>query len=327
MAYNGKYSSVRTVKRRLGIALLVAAVLTTGACSKKETASQAPAGGPDIEHLNSFGFAADTLLPGSIEAYDLTRPSPPVVVRPDSLGNYQGIDDSLYLDFNVIGLASAEYVVKGVPIKAEIAQCTEPQDAYGLYSQFRPDGQEVGDVGDESFELGGTRYMVRGPYFITVRVLDAADSTSDAASLLAQEIISRLGTQPRMPAFFILFPSSDKIPSSTRYYAYRFLGIPGIDQVFTTDYLVQGDTVTLFLALDESGLKFLKMKEFAADHGETIDVPRIFEFDSGYSLYFDNPELGKVIAGLARQKLVGAVPYDSRTEEHKVASWVKGLQQ
>lgn len=326
MADYGKSGSIRFLKTASSMLLLAATVLIAG-CGGDEPPADSPAGGPDVDHLTSFEFRADTLLPGDIETYDLKQTTPPINIRPDSLGALSGAHGAALLSFNCIGLTTTEYLVRGTTVKVELAQFAQPQDAFGMYAGMRPNGARTEQLGTESFQAGDVRYVLQGEYLMTLSVPDGSDTSGQTVGLLAQEILSRLTTESRMPAFHILFPSRDKISSSNRYFAYNYLGITGLDEVYTTDYLIRGDTVRLFLTVDTSGIKFLQLKNAADESGRTVDVPRIFDFDSGFAVSFEYAPHGRILGGLARQKLVGVIGYNSDTQESKIARWVKGLQQ
>jgi len=306
--------------------LLLAAIVLIAGCGGDEPPVDGIASGPDVDHLTSFEFRADTLLPSDIETYDLKQTSPPINIRPDSLEASAGKHGTALLSFNCIGLTTTEYRVRGTTVKVELAQFAQPKDAFGMYAGLRPNGTRVEQLGTESFQAGDVRYVLEGEYLMTLSVPDGSDTSGQTVGLLAQEILSRLSSESRMPSFHILFPSRNKISSSNRYFAYSYLGIEGLDEVYTTDYLISGDTVRLFLTVDTSGIKFLQLKNIADKSGRTVDVPRIFDFDTGFAVSFEHASYGRVLGGLARQKLVGVIGYNSGTQESKVARWVKGLQ-
>jgi hypothetical protein len=229
-----------------------------------------------------------------------------------------------YLAHNLVGMASTEYEISGVTVSAEVAQFASLEDAYGFYADLRPVGVGVGGLGTESFALGKVRYFTRGEYVVTLSIDQEDSAHFTAQSLLGQEINGRISGPPTPPQFFVLFPFADKIALSNKYYSRAFLGVAGLDKVYTTAYLTGGDTAVLFLTIDEGGEKFLKLREYAELTGEVGSAPNSFPFE-GYCLAFSDPDRGRIAAGMVRGKLVGIIGYDS-TKNHRLASsWVQGL--
>ncbi len=180
-------------------------------------------------------------------------------------------------------------------------------------------------LGAESFSLGGAKYFTKGEFVVMVSVEKENDSLFTARSLLAQEINSRISGAVTLPPFFMLFPFKDKIIPSTKYYSQSFLDVTGLEKVYTTSYLADGDTAVLFLTVDESGEKFLTLREYAESIGKVSRVPESFAFDNARSLSFKHPTRGMIVAGLVRNKLVGIIGYTPDKSERLATIWVQGL--
>ncbi len=307
----------------LSIACLGLGVISSCGKKEKEPTSQQKqtVAEPPLEKVP---FYADQLLPGKVDSLHL---KPIDSAHKNLYADLKAQADSLapeYAHYNMVGQVRESYEVNGVKVTAEILQFATPEDAYGYYSQLRPDGVALGGLGLESFADGKVRYFTQGDIVVALTVEKADSAALDAQAVLGKEINTRISSPPTMPPFFMLFPIADKIGLTTKYYAHDYLGIKGLDKVYTTSYLIDGDTLVLFLTMDKSGLKFLKLQEYAQNVGKAEAAPATIPFEE-FSVAFEDPQRGKVVAGLVRSKLVGAIGYERLKNGSFVSMWVKGL--
>jgi len=290
--------------------------------SKKETAKQTE---PNMQTLADMEYHAESLLPPSIETYDINRLEESLTIKAVDSKTQLGGSAGHYLDYNFIGMSTAKYNVKGIPISVEVAEFATPDDAYGHYSILRPNGASLIRMGTESYSIGASRYINQGPYVITLSSEDTTNNAASAVSLLSHEIVNRIEDKPLLPNWYLLFPYKDKIPASNRYYAYNYLDIPDFNKVYTTDFIANKDTVTIFLTHDPAGEQFIKFM----DHANTVtkmDVPELLDYDKGYSVSFLHPEYGVVIGGIAREKVVGILNYNPEKNYSILKTWIEDLQ-
>ena len=308
--------------------LLLFALLTIGSCSKKGkkyTAALGELSKPDIAALQALPFTAASLIIPDMDSLDIKQVAKPQVIRPQNASDFLGGSVDRYLQYDFVGLVATKYTVGGKTVSVEIAEFAEPEDAYGHYATLRPNGIATSRVGAESFVMGATRYFTRGTFVVTLSAEDDSEANMKAVDILAEQINNHLTGKLSPPPFFMMFPYRDKVIPSTKFYRYNYLGIPKLDKVYTTDYVIEGDTMTLFLTMDESGGQFVDLESYAESAGKRIALPPAFEFDNGYGIAFEHPTYGLIIAGLARQKLVGVIGYKPATMERFVSMWVKGL--
>ena len=142
--------------------------------------------------------------------------------------------------------------------------------------------------------------------------------------MLAHEINSRI-SQCLMPQFFLLFPSNHRVLPSHKYYTNQYLGVDGIDSVYTISYRMEGDSAVFFLTVDLAGLKYIRLKEYARSLGEITPAADTFPFYERSGFIFDHPDHGQILAGLVRGKLVGILPYRQESYELLGSLWVTGL--
>ncbi len=305
----------------LGVICLGLVCLT---CGKKEEETSRPPGGAERAVVERPFYAAD-LLPGDMDTLETKLLSPVKIIMRADADSGLGERAQKYLEHNLVGMASADYEVNGVTASAEVAQFSSPEDAYGFYASLRPIGIGIGRLGTESFALGGVTYFTRGDLVVALST-DQEDSVQLAAqSFLGQEINSRISDPPMPPRFFVLFPFAGKINFSNQYCSRTFLGVTGVDAVYSTAYSTGGDTAVLFLTIDESGEKFLRLSEYAESIGDVSSAPTSFVFDSGYSVSFRHSGDGMIVAGLVQGKLVGIIGYDSTKNDRLASGWVRGL--
>lgn len=307
-------------------AFILAALLSLGlvSCEKKKVA---PVRSPyNIQNLLAMPFYADTLLPGNIDSVSITASDSVSIIRPDKARNYLGQTAEQYLTYQMIGLAATTYATKDNITYVEIAQFADNSYAYGFYASLRPDGIAVKKLGAESYTMADTVYFTKGEFVITLSPENDNKSGRDAIDMISRTIEKKIDARNTLPLLFMLFPYAGKIYPSTGYCPFRFLDIPGFDQVYTTSYLNNNDTLVLFLTMDGSGEKYLHLREYAQALGKTLSNPEGFSFDKDYSVAFNYPEKGVIVAGLVRGKLVGAIGYNPGTNQRLTTGWVKGLQ-
>jgi len=278
---------------------------------------------PDLDHLATFPFRADSLMP-ELTDRNVTITHPPTVAMANEMT--AGTEAPDYTTYDVIGTATAVYAVGDAPFTIEIGQFAGPEDAYGWYSIHRPNGTETEKIGGESFRAGSVRYTYQGDFTITVDGGEATPEANRVVDSLTQVVVDGIEAPSEMPMYHVLFPGRDRAKSSARYYGYGFAGIPGLNDVYTVDFVAGRDTSTFFLSPDSSGIKYLTLLEATAWDDLTRDPPKGFMFDAGFGMRGTHPELGAVVAGLVRQKLVGVIGYDPDRNHLKLQNWVRGLQ-
>ncbi len=305
-------------RKLIFIAGLLALMLS--ACGKKDDAAVKTE--PTIPDVT---FNAIRVLPPAVDSLNIPASDSSRTVLAKDAAAYLGQSFDKYRYYNFVGLVTGRYQMDGTPVWAEIAQFASSDDAYGIYASLRPDGAPLNQLGTESYTSGNTTWFCIGEYMVTLSVEGDPSDPLAVVKPLADQIIFQSGIRPAMPLHFMLFPMVNKIVPSTRYVVYSYMDVAGLDSVYITRYVLNGDTVTLFLTMDQSGAKYLKFLDYANTVGETVPRPKRFQFDNNYSFAVNHPDLGIIVAGLVRSKLVGIINYDPRKSESFATGWIKGL--
>lgn len=289
------------------------------ACGQKE--EETTKTGPEPAATQYY---ADALMPPSMAVYDIVKVGVVSTVKPETAADYLGASAVDYRAYRFVGMSSGKYTVAGVPVSVEIAQFPTADEAYGFFARLQPFGVRLGMLGSESFEAGNTLYFAAGDYAVTLSINESTLEATNARSRLALEINSRI-KQKQKPPYFLLFPSAAKVGSSNRYYPDSFLEGAGLEKVYTTSYAIENDTTLFFLMLDEGGTQYTNLSQYAADIGTIVDMPEAFRFPD-FSIAFEHPRHGLIVAGIVRKKLVGIIGYHPKPYEKLATGWVAGLQ-
>ncbi len=303
------------------IAFLSASVL---ACSDESKFELPKLSKPVISDVVYDGMLK---LPGSIDSLGVILIGEITTELVDSLST-----DSLLLYFNFTGKSSGLYANMGDTMSVDIMQFTHANDAYGYYAHFRKDDTKLQSYLAESYAESGQIYFVYGAYVVKISFDEFEKNKIEKVKPFADVIVSQIDAPPKIPSYFIMFPFNRKIVPSGKFIPYNYLGIGGLNKVFTTDYLPETNQVkfTLFLMRDESGKKYNNLLAFAKNsevNGGSVVVedPKGFEFDRGIGLAFEHPEYGLIVAGLVRNQLVGVIGFDPNLNGKFANTWFKGL--
>nr|MBN2276639.1 hypothetical protein [candidate division Zixibacteria bacterium] len=230
----------------------------------------------------------------------------------------------LYHLYNFIQVATAYYGRDGLEIGVDIYQFKTSDDAYGLYSMFRSPGVQAINLGVEGFLAPGAINFVRGEYFVRLTGNDESTASSLALTNLAEELNGSLPGTIQKPMLFASFPDSNRVLLTDKYYADSFLGRKFLSRVYTQDYLIAGDSLTLFITDDESGGKYMSWSEAADKAGRKNPAEKELFFDEGLSFVYDDSFYGGIIIGLKKGRLVGMVYYDG-IYNNLLQYWLKSM--
>lgn len=260
-------------------------------------------------------FTAGSYLPGTLSGIALQKMS--LLKTPDQVRNYMGALAEVYFDYELVGLAAAVYAADTTTLSTEVAQFASPVEAYGFYARTRPENADLIELGVEAYREGNSFYFTQNNCAVTI---SASDSTaSDLTYRLAVTISADIKERGTIPGQFSLFQDKGRIRSSYRYTAVSFMDIPGLDRVFSVRHVVEGDTLTLFLAEDEDGEGFVHVRDHAGE--KATNTADAVGFDESHGITFDSENYGTVTAGLAEGYLVGIAGY-SENHQQFLSDWV-----
>jgi hypothetical protein len=269
-------------------------------------------------------FASENFLPLEFADAAVRRSSEIRTFYGDSLWQYINGGAELYHRYNFVEVATVDYKTKATEITVDIYRFDNAVNAYGLYSMIRPDKAGLLSLGIEGFASAGSLQFVKGEYLVNLIGYDESDATNFALAQAAEELNKLIPGTTDRPDAFRVFPEDKALRTTDRYFAESFLGIGFLTHVYSQDYLLDADTITLFLSQDEPGTKLLEWSKHATESGKTDLVASDFPFDDGKAFITYDAYYGKIIAGLRKGKLVGIVGY---SEKHKCyfIDWLESL--
>ncbi len=263
-------------------------------------------------------------LPEQIDLIGAARVDEPRTILPDSAAASLGESANLYRYYHFVGMAATKYAMANDTIELELAQFETDVDAFGFTASLRPNGAESQGVGAASFIVGKTFYSSVGDFVLTASALTSSDSSLERTARLAREIGGMIVAKP-VPAWFMFFPSRDQVMASARYYTYDYLGVYGLNEVYTIDYIAGQDTATFFLVPDTSGQKFLRLQILAESTGRVISSPKRMSYDPNLGIAFEHPDMGIIVFGVKQKKILGVIGYDPRQIESLAKGWIDGF--
>jgi hypothetical protein len=244
----------------------------------------------------------------------------------DSLYEYIDGGAELYHMYKFIDVTVGDYAGDAGEIVADLYRFAGPEMAYGMYTTLRPEGPEAVPLGVEGFSAGPTLIFVKGDYLVNVIGYDEAAATVAAVKSLAGAIDSLLPGAADKPAMFSSFPQTTIIEHTEKMYAASFLGREYLSMIYTMDFIQDADTITLFLADDDSGGKFTRWSEQTGQNRTaaipTADLP----YDGGNAFIIADGYYGHIVAGLKNGKLAGIIGYKSE-QAGFLTEWLHAIPQ
>jgi hypothetical protein len=254
----------------------------------------------------------------------LERTSDIKLYRGRFLWEYINGGAELYLLYNFVEAATADYKKSNTEIIVDIFLFGSSDDAFGIYSMFRSSDVQIVRLGIEGFVAPASVNFVKGRYLVRLVGCDESAESSLTLVNLADEINKLLAGTTSRPEMFNHFPLDQVIPSTEKYYVESFLDQKFLQTVYCQDYLIDGDTLTLFISPDQMGAKYLKWSEFAGRTNLRESVPGSLPFDGGYAFIFRDRFHGTIIAGLKSGKLAGIIGYHGKYSAF-LAAWLNSL--
>ena len=149
-----------------------------------------------------------------------------------------------YLKFDFIDLQVEEYTLNdSVYLTVEVYKFKNQNCAFGIYSQER-------QVKAEFIHFGTEGYKSKDKY-VKIFSHDNSEQTVQAMNRIAKEIAEKSALN-ELPSQLKNFPIEGKIERSERYIAKEFLGYSFIQNVFQSEYTVNGQTFILFISEQDS---------------------------------------------------------------------------
>jgi hypothetical protein len=265
-----------------------------------------------------------SFLPQSFPDIGLQRMAEIRTYNDKELWEYIDGGAELYLSYNFIEVVTADYKQDSIEIVADIYRFDNDLDAFGLYSMFRsPDVQAI-KLGVEGFTAPASLSFVKGEYLVRLVGYDDTPEGSTALINLAEGINKLLPGTTEYPAMFKYFPTENEVPLTDKYYIESFLGQKALTHVYSREYVNLGDSLTLFLADDKSGAKYMEWKNIAKKTGREKEAPTELPYDEGYTFIINDGYYGEIIVGLRNQKLAGIVNY-SKKQREMLTNWLDSL--
>lgn len=265
------------------------------------------------------------LLAKSYGAVGIDRSSPPRVFVGQNLYEYINGGAELYHLYGFVEVATADYKKGAIEMVVDLYRFDSSVNAYGLYSMFRPDDADLFMMGVEGFMAPSKIEFVKGDLLVRVIAYDDSDETNLALVNLADQIDKQLTGVTHLPAAFGLLPSDNIVNGTAKYFAEAYLGQSFLSTVYSRDFSVGQDTVTLFLCNVEGGSKLLEWSRRAEEAGKLVDAPAGLAFDDGKAIGIDDSYYGQIVAGIRGSRMVGMVGYSVEYQEF-FDDWLESLE-
>ena len=226
-----------------------------------------------------------------------------------SLWEYINGGAELYYMYDFISVATADYKHGETEIVVDIYRFKNSDRAFGIYSMFRSSDVDLIRLGVEGFTDPVSITFVKDAFMVKLVGYDEKIESILALTNLAEEIAGIIPGVTQRPGAFADFPDSAVLAATDKLYAKSYLGQKFLTDIYTQNYLLENDTVTLFFGDDETGAKFLEWSEMAQRLNKKDPTPEALPFDSEYAFVFEDNFYGPILIGLKGGDIFGMVGF------------------
>jgi hypothetical protein len=153
-----------------------------------------------------------------------------------------------YLSYNFEELTIGDYTSKdGKYISLEIYRHKTPEDAFGIYSQERPQEGKFQAIGAQGYEVEGSFNFVSDKYYVKVRSNYTDAESMNTIREIAKKTAALISVNSILPELLQLFPQKSKKANTEQFINSNFLGYSFLGQAFTSTYSLKGNTFNLFI--------------------------------------------------------------------------------
>ena len=177
-----------------------------------------------------------------------TTPQAPGRFGPDNLYEYINGAAEGFLECDFQALVTQAYEAPGgKSLTVELYRHADPDAAYGMYSQERPNEGRFLSIGAQGYYESGILNFVKGACYIKLSGFGLADQDRETLQRMARMIADVIPGPEGLPALLKVFPKEGQIVGSQRYLRRNVLGYPNLERAFTADYRLEGKIVSLWI--------------------------------------------------------------------------------
>jgi hypothetical protein len=264
------------------------------------------------------------LLTTGVDSLGIARSSEPKLFVGEALYEHINGGAEVYHLYDFVEVATAYYKRDTVELLVDFYRFQTADDAFGLFSNLRPEEPNPVPLGVEGFAGSGSVTFVKGAYMVKLTGFDESAETTMMIRDLAAAMESTIEGARQLPSLFANFPSANRVAHSEKINAESFLGQQALTDVYSGRYYLGEDTLTLFLTKDVEGAKFAAWSERAG--GTKVDAVDEFAlpFTEGKVVAIDNSYYGVIVGGLKGEFVAGAVGYNQKHQQFLV-DWLNTL--
>jgi hypothetical protein len=213
-----------------------------------------------------------------------TKEDDPELYSPDNLFEYIDGAADVYLSYAFEELAMVSYVSgEKRSLTVEIYRHRDLRDAFGIYSQERPQKGNFVAIGTEGYYDKGVLNFFHGRYYVKVTGFYLGEDDERTLTKAAGEVAKRLGGEPVFPEALACFPPEGKIAHTECFLALDVLGYGFLHSAYAADYDIDGSTTRVFLIEGKDESDAQKMFDgyvgLAGKSGPVVVENGIYRFD------------------------------------------------
>lgn len=204
---------------------------------------------------------------------------------------YDYIDGAgeLYIAYDFIAVATAEYKDDGNSIIIDIYDMSAPKNAFGIYSLNRYQGANFVNIGNEGILTGPALDFWKGRYFCKVYSLDMSEKYQSDVIKFATNLAEKIQEAGERPSVIEKLPQKGMIPKTEKFFS-RKLGLDNIhfvseEDVFNLDgetegaiaeYQLDNDSFELFVirypSSEKANSAFESYVKYLDEKGESVSA-------------------------------------------------------
>ncbi|MCU4157060.1 hypothetical protein J1N10_13805 [Carboxylicivirga sp. A043] len=205
----------------------------------------------------------------------------------DNLYDYINGASDFYLGYAFQDLWVVDYKNQaGQLLTLELYRHSSALQAFGIYTEERPQTTEVLPIGAQGFLESGAIFFLANDYY--VKVYNGRPEVPEVAILaFANKVADSICSGCGLPDLFNRFPAQGRVNLSERYMPENFMGLSGFNGVCTVNYELADETFRLFVYKENDETCRMIMEKYF----KRLDYKKKLK-EKTYT--FDDPYLGKV---------------------------------